>query len=332
VAALDQLQPLIDERARQGLIRDCHGDLHLDHVYCFPEREPPADLVIVDCIEFNEHFRYLDPVADMAFIVMDFHRHGRSDLAKAFADANFEASGDETGRPLLPLYTAYRASVRGHVAGLKLAESEVPPSERSADLQSARGHWLLALTQLEKPGRRPCLLATAGLPGAGKSSLAAVLERQAGFTVIRSDVVRMQLIPSKQASERYLPEWIDKTYAECWRQAAEALFAGQRVLIDATFRKESHRQALLDLARRWGVPSLILKCHAEPAIIRQRMAQRRGDASEADWAVYQQLVESWEEPTPSTRRALRTISTNGSTDQVLGAALPALREHDLYEE
>ena len=138
-AALDELRALIDERARRGLVRDCHGDLHLDHVYCFPERPPPNDLVIVDCIEFNERFRYIDPVADMAFAVMDFHFHGRSDLASAFADAYFLASGDEEGRALLPLYTAYRASVRGTVAGLKLAEREVPPAESAVASQSARG-------------------------------------------------------------------------------------------------------------------------------------------------------------------------------------------------
>ena len=59
-----------------------------------------ADLVIVDCIEFNERFRYGDPVADMAFLVMDFSYHGRADLGRAFADAYFQFSGDGDGRQL----------------------------------------------------------------------------------------------------------------------------------------------------------------------------------------------------------------------------------------
>ena len=54
---LARLRPLIEERARRGMPRDTHGDLHLDHVYLFPERPAPADLVIIDCIEFNERFR-----------------------------------------------------------------------------------------------------------------------------------------------------------------------------------------------------------------------------------------------------------------------------------
>jgi len=67
-AALVRLGPHIESRAVRHVPRDTHGDLHLDHVYVFPDRPPPDDLVIVDCIEFNERFRYADPGADMAFL------------------------------------------------------------------------------------------------------------------------------------------------------------------------------------------------------------------------------------------------------------------------
>ena len=87
----------------------------------------------------------------MAFLVMDLALHGRRDLARAFAEAYFRASGDEEGRALLPFYTAYRAAVRGKVEGLKLAEPEVPEAERAAALIKARAHWLLALGELEEP-------------------------------------------------------------------------------------------------------------------------------------------------------------------------------------
>jgi hypothetical protein len=150
-------------------------------------------LVIIDCIEFNERFRCIDPVADMALPTMDLTFHGRRDLARSFADAYFRASGDEEGRALLPLYTAYRATVRGMVEGLELAEREVPEAERAAALGRARAHWLLALTELDEPGRKPCLLLVMGLPGTGKSRLARGLAQSAGFAVVRSDVVRKEL-------------------------------------------------------------------------------------------------------------------------------------------
>jgi aminoglycoside phosphotransferase family enzyme len=151
--ALARLRPLIEARAARGMPRDCHGDLHLDHIYVFPDRAPPADLVIIDCIEFNERFRFIDPVADMAFVVMDLTYLGRKDLARTFADAYFHAAQDEEGRALLPLFTAYRATVRGLVEGLELAEKEVPEAERSAALERARTHWFLALSELEESER-----------------------------------------------------------------------------------------------------------------------------------------------------------------------------------
>jgi aminoglycoside phosphotransferase family enzyme len=65
--ALTRHRPMIEGRAERGVPRDTHGDLRLGHVYLFPDREPPGDLVIIDCIEFNERFRFADPIADMAF-------------------------------------------------------------------------------------------------------------------------------------------------------------------------------------------------------------------------------------------------------------------------
>jgi predicted kinase len=309
--------------------RDTHGDLHLDHVYLFPDRPPPEDLVVIDCIEFNERFRYADPVADIAFLVMDLAYHGRRDLSRAFADAYFRAAADGEGRALLPFYTAYRAAVRGKVEGLKRAEREVPSAERDAALAGARAHWLLALGELEEPGRRPCLLLVAGLPGSGKSTLARRLEEQAGFTVIRSDVVRKELAGATNAEEIYTPQWSDQTYAECLRRAEAVLFAGGRALVDANFREERRRRAFLDAAVRWGVPALFLVCQVGPEVARARLQGRRGDVSDAGWATYLELRASWEEPAATTRRHLRVIRSDGSPEETLAQAREALRESGL---
>src|SRR5262249_25807923 len=140
-----------------------------------------------------ERFRYADPVADMAFLTMDFRFHGRWDLARVFADAYFAAASDEEGRVLLPFYAAYRAAVRAKGDGTGAAGLEGPQAHRAAALTRARGHWVLALAELEEPERRPCLVLVAGLPGTGKSTLARALAERAGFEVIRSDVVRKEL-------------------------------------------------------------------------------------------------------------------------------------------
>ncbi len=318
--ALSALQPVIDARAARGIPCDTHGDLHLDHVYLFPDRSPPADLVIVDCIEFNERFRYADPVADMAFLVMDLAFQGRSDLAAGFGDAWFEASGDAEGRALLPLYVSYRAGVRGKVDGLQLLENEIPEAAREKALARARGHWLLALNQLESPGRRVCLILIGGLPGTGKSSLTASLATAANLHMIRSDVIRKELAgitrdtnaTAPSGAGIYTREWTDRTYAECLRLAEERLFEGERVVIDATFVEEARRRQFFEAAARWAVPVLFLVCEAEPATVKARLEARRGDVSDADWSVYREIARRWEEPVAKTARFTRKIITGDS--------------------
>jgi aminoglycoside phosphotransferase family enzyme len=67
-------------RIKAKKIRDCHGDLHMEHI-CLTE-----DLPIFDCIEFNKKFRYTDTVCDIAFLVMDFEYHGGNAYSKILWD------------------------------------------------------------------------------------------------------------------------------------------------------------------------------------------------------------------------------------------------------
>ena len=149
-AALDDARPLIDARARAGCVRECHGDLRLDHVYLFPEAEPPADLLVIDGIEFNDAFRFIDPVADIAFLVMDLGVHSCVEAARRFADGWFAASGDVEGRALLPLYEIYRAAVRTKVEAIRARATEVPADARERSRERARRHCAYGLELLER--------------------------------------------------------------------------------------------------------------------------------------------------------------------------------------
>jgi aminoglycoside phosphotransferase family enzyme/predicted kinase len=338
--ALERLRDTIEARAAGGIPRDTHGDLRLDHVYWFPNLQPPADWVAIDCIEFDARYRYADPIADIAFLAMELALEGRSDLADAFVAAYLRAASDADGEKLLPFYRAYRAAVRGKVEGMKLAEPEIPEADRSAACQRARALWISALSEFEEPGRRPCLVLLAGLPGTGKSTLARALAERAGFNVLRTDTIRKELAgrptnstsPDAFAEDIYTPEWDDRTYGECLRRAEDVVFQAGRVLVDASFREEARRRLFLDAALRWGVAGRLLLCRADPDVIRHRLDHRRDDASDAGWAIYQEAARRWEEPgAAATRAVTHEIDAGGSRSDALVQAVNALRQDALQD-
>lgn len=334
---LDTHRALIASRAKRHVPCDSHGDLRLEHVYQLPDRSPPSDLVVVDCIEFNERFRYGDPVLDLAFLVMELRKEGRTDLADRLTDRYVGASGDEEGRALLPLYTAYRATVRGKVHGFAVGDEEIPAEERERARDRARGDLLFADALLRPLDERPALVLVGGLPCTGKSSLAGALSKAAGLTWIRSDVVRKELAgldPTASAADVfeagiYTPEWSRRTYAECQRQTEAALFEGRRVVVDACFASASKRELFLQAARRWEVPFVFLHCQLDPAEVRRRLDERaRGtpDPSDADWDVYQAMLGRWESMPKDLLSAECVVNTSGTHASSLAEAQDALRQ------
>src|SRR5512139_3595825 len=136
---LSREKALFEDRVKEGRVRDGHGDLRLEHVYF----EGPDTITVLDCIEFNERFRYADVCADIAFLSMDLAFQGRVDLKERFLAAYAEESADYDLYALVDFYESYRAYVRAKIGALGLSSAPLP-TRRELQAQ-VRRHFLLAL-------------------------------------------------------------------------------------------------------------------------------------------------------------------------------------------
>ncbi len=108
---------LMEGRVADGMVRDCHGDLHSRNVFL------QDGIRIVDCIEFSRDFRCIDVASDVAFMAMDLDYSGREDLSRLFIDEYVSGTGDGGLEELLPIYKCYRANVRAKIAAIEWADS-----------------------------------------------------------------------------------------------------------------------------------------------------------------------------------------------------------------
>jgi aminoglycoside phosphotransferase family enzyme len=126
------------QRIATDRIRDCHGDLRLEHIFWGDE------LSIFDCIEFNERFRYTDVAADVAFLAMDLDYHDRQDLSEHLIRVFIRESGDDELMEVLYFYKCYRAYVRGKVESFRLDDPHIPEEEKKGALKRAQKYFDLA--------------------------------------------------------------------------------------------------------------------------------------------------------------------------------------------
>ncbi|MBC7173304.1 MAG: hypothetical protein H5U40_12775, partial [Polyangiaceae bacterium] len=168
------------ERIARGRVRDGHGDLRLEHVYVSDD----GSIRVIDCIEFNDRFRYEDVCADVAFLAMDLARSGAPLLAERFLSQYARASQDYDFYPLIDFYESYRAFVRGKVASIRAKDPTASAQMRSRAWDEARRDFLLALS-CGRPSIFPAsVVAVGGLIASGKSTLAEAIAHALGAPVV----------------------------------------------------------------------------------------------------------------------------------------------------
>jgi len=314
-AALERVRALLAARERNGLVRRCHGDLHLGNIVLI-DGAP----VLFDAIEFDPRIATGDVLYDLAFLLMDLIERG----LKAAANIVLNRYLMETRRPsdldalaALPLLLSLRAAIRAKVS------AERQPRDASIE-RSARDYFALAQRLLAPPP--PQLIAIGGLSGTGKSllarALAAELPPAPGAVWLRSDVERKALFGVAETEQlpqaAYARDVTAKVYDALGGKAAQVLAAGHSAIVDAVFATADERKTIAQAAGTATFHGLFLSAPLSTRVA--RVGTRAGDASDADAAVARA-----QEQYDLGAMTWRQINAAGTPEQTLAYAKAALR-------
>ncbi|KUN82563.1 gluconate kinase [Streptomyces bungoensis] len=308
-------KPLFDARIAQGRIVDGHGDLLADDVFCLDDGPR-----VLDCLEFDDHLRYVDGLDDAAFLAMDLEQLGAPEAAACFLARYGEYSGDPAPPSLWHHYLAYRAFVRAKVTLIQ-ARQGAPGAEAPARRLAAA-----ALRHLRTSA--VCLTLVGGLPGSGKSTLSGALADRLGVTLLSSDRLRKELagLPAEQSAAAgygvglYTPEWTARTYTALLDRAAALLSLGESVVLDATWSHARAREAALRVAERTSADLVALHCHVPHEVSAARLGTRGPGISDAGPAVADAMAAA-EPPWPEAV----AVDTSGPLRSAVARALAAVR-------
>lgn len=312
-------EQLFEERVAENMIRDGHGDLRLDHVYV-----SKGNVFVIDCIEFNDRFRYADTAADLAFLAMDLAHRGRRDLSEWLLARYVSQSGDYSLYRLIDFYEGYRAYVRGKVTAL-LDQQEGPSRPELAE--RARGYFLHALAAQNPPLKQPRLVCIGGLIASGKSTIAARVASWLCCAILDTDRIRKRLLrlPLHERSEQdafagaYDEKTSEQVYSTAFTHAEHILSTGRSVIVEASFRKKEMRKMAVDLAHRCSVPLLFVECQAPADIVKERLRQReqQENVSDARLDLYDSFARNFEpleEMSPDVHRTIDTTLPRSEQD------------------
>ena len=303
---LEHSQLFLD-RIAGGFIRECHGDLHLRNICRWHDKT-----LLFDCIEFNEPFRFVDTMYDVAFAVMDLEARGRKDLANRFLNTYAEQTGDWAGLQVLPMYLSRQAYVRAKVTSFLLEDPGISSEDKAAAAQTAGDYYRQAWAYTQSHQGR--LIMLSGLSGSGKSTLGKQISQAMGGVHLRSDAVRKHLggIPllNKGGDSLYTPEMTARTYQQVLELGAKLAAQGFTVILDAKYDRVSLRATVIDLAQSQGIPIQIVYCTASASVLRDRLQHRTGDIADATVDLLASQQAAWEDFTPAERAYVTVVDTN----------------------
>lgn len=296
-------QALFESRRANNKIKECHGDLHLRNICLWHDK-----IQLFDRIEFNESFRFVDVMYDVAFTVMDLEVRGSKSLANAFVNTYLEQTGDWEGLQVLPFYLSRQAYVRAKVTSF-LLDSDSEQTEEI--MQIAADYYRLAWEYTKM--RQGELILMSGLSGSGKTTIAQRLARRIGAIQIRSDAVRKHLgrvpLSDRASNDLYTHRMSEKTYTRLIELGGMLASQGFSIILDAKFDRLAWRQKAIALAKAHQIPLSIVHCTAPLEILKERLRDRAQDISDATPNLLEQQRATAEPFTEVEQDFVTTIDT-----------------------
>jgi predicted kinase len=312
--------PLFQKRIDDGWVRDGHGDLRAEHIYCVD-----GGPQLIDCVAFDDRLRISDSLADDAFLAMDLDRLAGPGAAVTFMRAWNEFTNEHHPSSLAHFYVAYRAHVRCKIECL----NHLGGDPDAAD--AARAYHELAHRHLDHAQIR--LVLVGGGPGTGKSTVAERVASELGAVWIRSDEVRKDVAGLSHEAHAfaepdeglYALSVSARTFEEMTRQTTALLEQGMSVVLDATWRSASERAVLREVAAESAARVTEMRCVVPTTVAKERIIKRMASVynpSDATPELVDYMAErfdAWPEAIP--------IDTSRSVALSLDAASRALFPH-----
>jgi uncharacterized protein len=320
---------LLHRRVEEHRLRDCHGDLHLDHIHLTPDAT-----TIFDCIEFNDRFRFIDIANDVAFLAMDFDFQGRSDLGNLFLRNCAREMHDPELLKVSNFYKCYRALVRGKVESIQ-AVSMKETKERAHAKMAAR-YFRLALSYAVR-GSKPLLIAIVGRVATGKSTIARRLGQELHWPVFSSDQIRKALAnvaPTRRASaKRRVQLYSGQMTARTYKQLSECGITATKkkggAIVDATFSAAANRESLRRQCQKAGIRLQFVQLQAGRTEMERRLRARTknsgviSDARLEDLEKLEAAYEPWQSP------HLIKVAADGAISETVKSVLLHLTDRQL---
>ncbi len=317
-------------RISEGAFRECHGDIHLGNIFLDRNQE----LKVFDSIDFSKKLRFIDPISEIAFLVMDLSVNKDLKTSFIFLNSWLRRTGDYHSLNLLKWYISYRAMVCIKVIRLKTTQAE---NETYKETSTKR--FRLYINRLKELSSKSIqgLIIMHGLSGSGKSFVSKKISEELSAIRISSDLERhrihnyIHLNKHNEFQKHYIippeiiPDSDSQKYSlqitswlyEYWlpKLAKSSLSSGLLMVVDATFLLHKYRDQMHNLALSQDVGFAIVNCNCKDKLALDRISERvsnKNEYSEANYKIRQSQRNLIEPLT--NKELLHSINTDEETN------------------